>query len=105
MFFIQAVKELHWLSAVSFKTKGFREAIRTIYKDLSTVGYETEEIDKLGHHHTVFTFLLIQPLIGLRFNWGRGQLRFLMILHSLIDLVCYNIFKITLNIVKSFFVF
>lgn len=38
----------------SSSLKGFREAIRTIFKDLSTVGYETEEIDKNGHHHTVF---------------------------------------------------
>ena len=38
----------------SSSLKGFREAIHTIFKDLSTVGYETEEIDKNGHHHTVF---------------------------------------------------
>lgn len=34
--------------------KDFREAIHTIFKDVSTLGYETEEIDKEGHHHTVF---------------------------------------------------
>lgn len=38
----------------SSSMKSFREAIRTIFKDLATVGYETEEIDKQGHHHTVF---------------------------------------------------
>lgn len=34
--------------------KDFREAIHTIFKDVSTLGYETEEIDKEGHHHTIF---------------------------------------------------
>lgn len=32
----------------------FREAIHAIFKDMSTAGYETEEIDADGHHHTVF---------------------------------------------------
>lgn len=32
----------------------FRDAIHDIFRDMSTMGYETEEIDKVGHYHTVF---------------------------------------------------
>lgn len=32
----------------------FREAVHAIFKDMSVAGYETEEIDEAGHHHTVF---------------------------------------------------
>lgn len=38
----------------SASNKDFQEAIHTIFKDLSTVGYETEELSKDGHSHTVF---------------------------------------------------
>lgn len=38
----------------SSSMQSFREAIHAIFKDIATVGYETEEIDKDGHHHTVF---------------------------------------------------
>lgn len=32
----------------------FRDAIYGIFRDMSVMGYETEEIDGAGHHHTVF---------------------------------------------------
>lgn len=92
----------------SSSLKGFREAIHTIFRDLSTVGYETEEIDKDNHHHTVFRSFFqrqisIQPLTPLQFNWVKGLHKFLIIFHvvrSLIALVFYNIFKSIPNIVK-----
>lgn len=38
----------------SSSMQSFRDAIHDIFKDMATTGYETEEIDTNGHHHTVF---------------------------------------------------
>lgn len=38
----------------SSSNKDFQDAIHAIFKDLSTVGYETQELSKDGHQHTVF---------------------------------------------------
>lgn len=58
----------------SGSNKDFREAIRAIFKDLSTVGYETEEIDKDGHHHTVFRPFFAKTDIDTTTNWVTVQL-------------------------------